>query len=386
MGFILKKCAGDKEYSSLETKTKVGKVSAILGIILNVLLGSAKVVLGALFGFISVIADGLNNLSDCGSCIVSFVGFTMAAKPADKEHPFGHGKTEYIASMIVSFIILAVAVELIKSSVEEIFVPKQNVYSIFTVIILAVSMAVKAAMFAFNLKLSKAVDSVALKATAVDSITDVLATAVVLVGLICAKFTGAFIDGYLGVAVAVIIAVEGINLFRDTMKKLLGQTADAETIAKIKKALLEYEGVLGVHDLTVHYYGENSVYATAHIEIDADLSALEGHEITDRIEEDFSEKYKISLVTHIDPVTLSDPETNELKEKIKDIVKKIDESLSVHDFRLIKRQPKSKVVFEVSVPYEEKRSLSEIKDEILKELTLSDLPFLYSVTVEHIIE
>ncbi len=384
-GFILKKCAKGRALTSLEVKTEVGKVSSLIGIILNALLGCAKVALGVIFGLISVIADGLNNLSDCGACIVSFVGFKLAAKPADREHPFGHGKTEYIASMIVSILILVVAAELIKSSAEEIFEPQPSVFSVITVIILAVSMLVKTAMFVFNLRLAKAVDSVALKATAADSITDALATCVVLAGIICLRFTGAFIDGYLGLAVAVLIAVEGIKLFRDTMSKLLGQTADTKTVQTIKERLLSYDGVLGVHDLTVHFYGENNIYATAHIEVDANVSALVSHEITDKIERDFAQEYKISLVTHLDPVVLDDPETLDAKAAAEKVVRAINPDFTLHDFRLVRHAPLDRVIFDVSVPFGD-YDLAEIKDKILKELTSLDLPYSYIVTVEHCID
>lgn len=384
-GFILKKCAKGRAFTSLEVKTEVGKVSSLIGIILNALLGCAKVALGVIFGLISVIADGLNNLSDCGACIVSFVGFKLAAKPADREHPFGHGKTEYIASMIVSILILVVAAELIKSSAEEIFEPQPSVFSVITVIILAVSMLVKTAMFVFNLRLAKAVDSVALKATAADSITDALATCVVLAGIICLRFTGAFIDGYLGLAVAVLIAVEGIKLFRDTMSKLLGQTADTKTVQTIKERLLSYDGVLGVHDLTVHFYGENNIYATAHIEVDANVSALVSHEITDKMERDFAQEYKISLVTHLDPVVLDDPETLDAKAAAEKVVRAINPDFTLHDFRLVRHAPLDRVIFDVSVPFGD-YDLAEIKDKILKELTSLDLPYSYIVTVEHCID
>lgn len=383
-GFILKRCSRGGASPSV-IRTRAGKISSVLGIITNIILGAVKAVIGTLFGLVSVVADGVNNISDCGSCIVSLIGFGYAAKPADREHPFGHGKTEYIASMIVSLLVLVVAIELIQDSIGEVIKPSESTYSFIAVIALAVSVIVKAFMFVFNLRLSAAVDSMTLKATAFDSITDVMATSVVLIGVTVAHFTGIKVDGYLGIAVAAVIAVEGVKILRDTMKKLLGQTADAKTVAQIKDRISKYDGVLGVHDLTVHFYGEDNVYVTAHIEVDASHSALSSHEIIDAIERDFAEKDHISLVAHMDPVVLNDSESDAMRTKVAEILATVDEKFGIHDFRLVRSRPKPKIIFEVSVPFEDPRPLPQIRDMILKRLSSEELPYLFTVTVEHCI-
>ena len=260
--FLIKE--GEKP-TSPAARERVGKFSGALGIALNTLLAAGKIAVGALFGMISVLADGMNNLTDCGSNVVSVIGFKMSGKPADKEHPFGHQRAETISALVIALIVLVVAVELAAQSVEKIISPTESEFSYWLVAVLAVSVAVKLFMFFLNRSLAKAVDSEALKATAADSISDAIATAAVLLSLLISQWTEFNLDGYMGAAVAVFIAFTGGSILKETVSRLLGKAPDADVVKKIEQKILSFEGVRGLHDLTVHSYGQNKLYATAHV-------------------------------------------------------------------------------------------------------------------------
>lgn len=380
----LNKRLGENDVSP-EVRAKVGKTASISGIVLNALLGVGKLITGWIFGLISVMGDGLNNLSDCGTCAVSLVGFKLASKPADREHPFGHRRVEYIASLIVALIVLIFAFELAKESVVKIIWPRGSEFSFAAIIVLAVSVAVKTFMFIVNLRLSKKVNSIALKAAAIDSITDVSATIVVLIGLIVGKAGGFQPDGYLGAAVAIVIAVGGIKILRDTMSKLMGQAVSHEQIQAIKDKIASYEGVCGLHDLTVHSYGEGVYYASVHVEVDASLPAIQSHELIDKIERDFASEGKISLVVHMDPIPIKDDREIEWKRKTEELVKELDPSFSVHDLRFADENGQN-LVFEVAVPFETKRPLAEIKEILTQRIRAINEDLNPIITVEYQIE
>ncbi len=359
-----------------------GKMASLVGIILNVLLAAGKITVGVLFGAIAVLADGLNNLTDCGSNVVALISFKVAGKPADKEHPYGHARIEYIAAMAVAFIVLVLAFELGTEAVSKIITPEQSEFSLLLVIVMGVSVLVKLWMFFFNRKLGKLYRSEVLRATATDSITDVIATSAVLAAVIISKYTGVNLDGYMGVAVAVIIAVAGIGMLRDTMSELLGKAPDAVLVTEIKQRIMRYDGVKGMHDLTVHNYGPNRYYASVHVEVDAEVPVLESHDLTDRIERDFAENTDVVLVVHMDPIVLDDPELNKFRREVENIVTAIDGSFTVHDFRMVRGVTHTNLIFDVAVPFETKLTSKEIRDAIDKQVKQMDTNLFTVITVE----
>ena len=346
--------------ASPAVRGRVGRFSGGLGIVLNTLLAAAKIAVGALSGMISVLADGLNNLTDCGSNVVSVIGFRMSEKPADKEHPFGHQRAESVAAMIIAFIVLVVAAELAVQSVEKIITPAESEYSVWLVIVLGVSVAVKLGMFFLNRYFARAVQSEALKATAADSISDAVATAAVLAAALVSHFTDVQLDGYMGIAVAVFIAFTGFSILKDTVSRLLGKAPDRETVQEIEKRVLAFDGVRGLHDLTVHNYGQNKLYATVHVEVDSRMPIMDAHDLADRIEKDFARNTGIELTVHIDPLVYDDPKINQWREEVCAIAAELGENLRVHDFRAVGGKAHTNLVFDVAVPFECKLSDAEI--------------------------
>lgn len=363
-------------------RARCGRNAGIFGIVLNTLLAAGKIIVGSISGAISVTADGLNNLTDCGSNVVSVIGFKMSEKPADKEHPFGHRRAESVASLLIAVIILVVAAELIMQSAEKIFSPSETDISLLVLIVLGVSVAVKLFMFLFNRSLGKAISSETLKATAADSISDVIATTAVLISAIISRFTKLELDGYLGVVVALFIAVTGIGILKDTISNLLGKAPDPEIVRDIEKRVLSFENVRGLHDLTVHDYGQNKLYATVHVEVDAQMSITSAHDLADRIEKDFAQHTAIALTVHIDPLVYDDPELNRLRDEIYRIVGEIDPSLKMHDFRMVGGDTHKNLVFDVAVPFDCKISDADILQRIKDGVALLDGHYDTVATIE----
>ena len=359
-----------------------GKMASIVCIVLNMVLSAGKITLGLLSGAISVTADGFNNLTDCGSNVVSLISFKVAGKPADKEHPFGHQRIEYISAMIVAFIVLMLAVELASESFNKIFNPEPSEMSYLMLGVLAFSVLVKVWMFFFNRKLGKTVDSEVLKATATDSLTDAISTTAVTVAVIISHFVNFNLDGYMGLAVAVVIAWAGIDILKDTMSKLLGQAPDKTLIEGIRSRIMAYEGVLGIHDLAVHNYGPHKYYASVHVEVDAKVPTMESHDLMCRIERDFAENTDIVLIIHSDPVVTDDPEINLLKQKVTEMVTSIDERFRIHDFRAVKGVTHTNLIFDVAIPFDTKLSAEEIKTRISQLVSAYDPTLFVVATVE----
>lgn len=355
------------------TRDSVCKMSGIVCIILNILLAAAKIVAGALFGLVSVLADGMNNLSDCGSNIVSVVGVTLASKPADKGHPYGHRRAEYVAAMVVAFIVLVVAVELCIESVTKIVDTfKGNSaeipFEIVTIVILSVSVLVKLWMFFFNRKLGRRYGSDLLKATSIDSISDVGATSAVLVSVIISHYAGFNIDGFMGVAVAVVIAVAGIKILRETYNNLIGAAPDEKLVESVVARIKQFSGVLGVHDLNIHNYGPDKYYASVHVEVDSSVSVLESHDMIDQIERDFAENTNITLVIHLDPIVIGDAKLDEYKAEVEKIVVAMDEHFTIHDFRMVKGPTHTNLIFDLAVHYDTKFTAQQITEYIQREI------------------
>lgn len=359
-----------------------GKVTSIVGIFANIFLAVGKIVVGLIFGFISVMADGLNNLSDCGSSVVSFISFKMSSKPADKEHPYGHERIEYIASMIVSFAILIIAFELAKESISKIINPQIAEFSIVVLIALIVSIVIKCAMFLYYRAVAKKIDSDLLKASAIDSLSDCISTGVVLVSIIVGKLVKINIDGYAGVVVALFIAVAGFKILKEVVSKLIGQAPDKELFESIKLRILKHKEVLGIHDLNVYCYGPNKYFASVHIELDAKTESLTAHEFIDDIEREFLTETNIVLTGHHDPIVIDDEEVNLMREKVAEIVLNINDKFSMHDFRMVKGPTKTNVIFEIAIPFDSKISESEIVETLKKEIAKIDKKYKPVIMVE----
>lgn len=364
----------NKNTTDSTVRENVGKMSGIVCIVLNLLLAAAKIVVGALFSVLSVLADGLNNLTDCGSNVVSLISIKLAGKPADSDHPFGHRRMEYIAGMIVAFIVLMLAFELATESISKIVAwakgeASATDFGLWTILALSISILVKFWMFVFNRKLGKRYSSELLKATATDSISDVCSTSAVLVALVISHFTGVNLDGVMGMVVSVVIAIAGVKIFKTTVNELLGEAPSPEMIKEIVSRIKSFDGVLGIHDLNVHNYGPNKFYASVHVETDSAVDVLESHDLMDRIERDFAQNTDITLVTHLDPIVVGDPVLDSYKQEILHIVKTLDEHFDIHDFRMVKGTTHTNLIFDVAVHFDTTLSSKQIVDFIQTEIS-----------------
>lgn len=356
-----------KNVSNQKVRMKYGILSGCVGIVLNVVLCLMKFFVGSLTGSIAITADAVNNLSDAGSSAVTVFGFKMAGKPADKDHPFGHGRIEYITAMIVSFIILFMGAELAIQSVKKIRTPEDVRFSAVGAIIIAVSILGKLWLAFFNKKLGKRIDSPAMTAVVADSLSDIAATSVTLIALILSNFFPSLhIDGWLGILVACFVLKAGLDIFRDTLSSLIGTPPSKELVDEIKNKILAYDHVSGIHDLIVHNYGPEHYFATVHVEIPADIDVMVGHDIIDNIENDIKKEIGIDLTIHYDPIVVNDERVNELKEMTDNIVKNINPELSIHDFRVVDGPMHTNLIFDVVIPY----GFKEVPNEIIKEISL----------------
>ncbi len=345
-----------------------GKFSSILGIICNVLLCTSKILVGLIFNSVSITADGINNLSDAGSSVITLIGFKLASKPADKDHPFGHARIEYIAGLIVSFIILLLGVELIKTSFAKIISPEPLDFSIIMVVVLILSILVKLFMYFANINLSKRITSATIKATAKDSLNDVIATSAVLASVIISKLTNLQLDGYIGMLVAVFIIFSGIEILKEILNPLLGEPPSKDLVNTVVKKIMSYDGVINIHDLVIHNYGANKYFATVHVEVSYKEDILESHDMIDNIERDFLSDMGINLVVHLDPVVTDDEETNNIKKEVLAIIKNLGNDYSMHDFRIVKGSTHTNIIFDVVAPTECKIQSKELIYNISKEI------------------
>ena len=332
-------------------REKCGRAAGLVGILTNLLLFAAKIVIGTLFGSVSVTADAVNNLTDSGSSIVTMIGFKLAGKPADEKHPFGHARIEYLSGVIVSFIVLFLGLELGMSSIEKILHPEEVLLTPVALFVLILSALVKLWQRVFYRTVGKRIHSEALVATSKDSRNDVISTLVVLVGAAISMFTGVNLDGWLGAAVALFILFSGVQLILDTADPLLGQAPEKELVERIHSKILSYDGVIGVHDLAVHNYGVDRCFASVHCEVDAACDMMVCHDMIDNIERDFKTELGISLVIHLDPVDVNDPRTNALKAEVLVLCAELYPEASVHDFRVVWGVTHSNLVFDVAVPF-----------------------------------
>lgn len=368
--------------SDSAVREKYGVLGGFVGIVMNIILAIAKLIIGTFSGSISITADAVNNFSDAGSSIITLIGFKMASKPADPSHPYGHGRIEYISGLIVAFIVLIFGIELMKSSVERIINPVEITYSIWAIIVLILSIAGKIWLGLFNRKLGKAINSTAMTAVFTDCISDSGATAVTIVSMLLAHFAKINVDGILGAIVAVIIIIAGINIIRDTLDPLLGQAPDKELVDNIEKTVLSYDKVVGLHDLIIHNYGSTKIFGSVHVEVPANENVLVVHEIMDNIELEIKSKYGVEIVAHTDPIETDNELVNKNKEELLKVINSIDNRLTVHDFRLVSGPTHTNLIFDVVLPYEIKMSEEEIKSIICKKVKENKPEFNCVITVD----
>ncbi|MBQ7957376.1 MAG: cation transporter [Clostridia bacterium] len=337
----------------------------MVGIVLNIILASAKLIIGTFSGSISITADAVNNISDAGSSIITLIGFKMSNKPADTTHPFGHGRIEYISGLIVGFIVLLFGFDFIKTSVEKIINPTEITYSIWVIVVLILSIAGKLWLGLFNRKLGKSINSAAMTAVFTDCISDSGATVVTIISMLLSHYAGLNVDGYLGIIVAVIIIIAGINIVKDTINPLLGQSPEKELVNGIEKLIMSYDKVVGIHDLIIHNYGSAKTFGSVHVEVPANENVLVVHEIMDDIEVAIKKEFGIEIVAHTDPIETDNKIVTENRTELIEIINGIDSSLSIHDFRLVSGPNHTNLIFDVVLPYESEMTENQLT-EIIK--------------------
>lgn len=381
--FIIKKFIKDYEnVNEQRVRESYGITASITGIILNTLLSIGKILTGIIFNSISVTADGVNNLSDGASSVITLIGFKISSKPADKDHPFGHARMEYLTGLILGIAVILVGVELIKSSFDKIMNPTKTIFSIEMIVVLIVSVLIKLWISLFYKKLGDKISSATLKASSTDSRNDVISTIVVILSLLVSNATGYEVDGYVGILVALFILYSGYDILRDILNPLLGEMPDREFIESIENKILSYDGIVNIHDLVVHNYGPNRYFASVHAEVDAKEDIMKSHDLIDNIERDFAREFDISLVIHLDPVITDDEEINELRSMTDKIVKSIDERLTMHDFRVVKGETHTNLIFDVVVPVDYDIKSSKLVSMIEKEIRNKDETYFAVITID----
>lgn len=363
-------------------RQRYGVVSGVVGILCNALLCTAKIAAGLLTGAVSIVADGINNLSDGGSCVVSLLGFKMAGKPADDKHPFGHGRIEYVAGLIVSFIIVLMGVELAKTSLDKIFHPEEISFSWITPAVLGISILVKLWMCFFNRKMGDKIDSAVLRATAMDSLSDVAATSAVLAGFVIGYWARVNLDGYLGVLVALFILYTGVSTAKGTLDLLLGEAPDPEFVKQIQQEVLSYPEIIGVHDLIVHNYGPGHSVVSLHAEVPCDVDILKIHDTIDNAERDLKKKFDCEVVIHMDPIITDDKETNEIHQKLSSIVRLLDSRVTIHDFRMVKGPTHTNLIFDIVVPHQFRLTDDQVVESLRQAVKALDARYEIVVNVD----
>lgn len=383
MNFLVRRFIKNyQDTKDANVRTSVGKLSGIVGIFSNLFLFVIKFVIGTIVHSVSIQADGVNNLTDAGSNIISILSFHLANKPADKDHPFGHERTETIASLFVGILILVLGFETAKESISKVIHPGSIDFRIASVIILLISIIVKFWMYAYNKKLSKTYDSSLLEATALDSISDVCGTTAVLVSTLLSPVLHFNLDGYMGIVVSGIILYGAYGLLRDMINSLIGEAPDPELVHNIVDMIMAHPAILCVHDMMLHNYGPNKIFASAHVEVDSSKDIFETHDHIDNIEREVKKNMNIDLVLHMDPVKVNDPETELYRAKVVEAIHQIDPKWRFHDFRIVSGPTHVNLVFDLVIPFEEKYAQEEIEEMLLKHIE-SDKKIYLVLTIDH---
>lgn len=376
-----------KDYENVEkvsVRTAYGVLSSMVGIFCNVFLFIVKFIIGIVLHSVSVTADAFNNLSDAGSSVISFIGVKMASKPADEDHPFGHGRVEYIAALVVAFLVLEVGFTFLKDSLAKIRTPEILNFQLISIIILLLSIGVKMWLGVFNRKLGRKIDSKVMMAVFTDSMGDVVTTGATILSVVFFAFTGINIDGFVGVGVALVVMWAGFGIAKDTLEPLIGEAVDPDLYTKIKRFVEKYDGIEGTHDLIVHNYGPNRSMASIHAEVPNNVNIEVSHEIIDRIERDAVDQLGIFLVVHMDPIETENEEVMKIRAQVDGALKGLDENCTIHDFRVVEGKEQINLIFDMVVPVtyeiEQRKALQEKLSARLRE---TDYRYRCVITIEH---
>ena len=375
-----------KDYQNTEdseVRERYGSVFSLFSIFCNILMVVMKLIISYISNSLSIRADALNNLSDVGSNLATLIGFRLSNKSPDADHPYGHGRMEYVSGLIVSFLILLVAFQAVKEALIKILYPQDLNFTYSTLAVLIISIAIKLLMAYVNGKAARTIDSETLKAASQDSLNDSLMTLAALVSVIFFRFSGVNIDVYVGFVVSLFVLKAGIGIFREVLDTILGKTPDPKLIKQIEEDIMKHYNVLGIHDLILHDYGPSHRFMSLHAEVDASIPIMETHDMIDNIEKDIQEKYRILTSIHMDPIDTSDELTKILKEKVRDKVREINETYNIHDFRLVKGNTHSNLIFDVLIPAEDRISSEVLKEKISEKVMEIDPSFRTVITIDH---
>ena len=375
-----------KDYGNTKNpavREKYGYLSSITGIILNIILAFAKYIIGTVTHSIAITADAINNFSDSVSCVVTLISFKIANTKPDKEHPFGHGRIEYVAALIVGFIVELMGYELIKSSIDKIKNPEAVVFSVPAAIVLLISIGGKLWLALFNRYLGKQIESTAISAVFTDCIGDITATTVTLIALILSLFTDLPIDGYMGIVVSLFILYAGFGILKESIGIILGKPPTKELVDELVSFIMSHDEILGIHDLVIHSYGETRIFASVHTEIAADGDMLKAHDTIDTIEKNVKEKFGIELVIHMDPIVTNDTKIEKHYQIAHKAIKELDDTLDMHDFRVVEGPTHINLIFDVVIPHRYKLTEDELKAEITKRIQAANSAYCLVITVDN---
>ena len=381
---ILKIFVENKDLSELKKRERYGIVSGIVGILCNIILSVSKFFIGVISNSVSIMADGINNLSDASSNIVTILGTKLANKPVDAEHPFGHGRMEYISALVVAFLIFLMGFELGKSSIEKIINPQEVTFSIVSLVVLILSIVVKLWLAGFNDKIFKKTNNVNAKAVKQDSLNDCLATFAAIIALLISSFTDfIYADGIIGLIVAFVVVLAGIDIIKDIVGNLLGKAPDPELVKSIEELMLKEKWIYGVHDLIIHDYGPGRIIASAHAEVPCDADILEVHEVIDRVEKEINSKLNIVICIHMDPIAVNDENINRYKKIISEVIEEYDKDFKFHDFRIVEGKKQTNVIFDLVIPYKYEKTNDVILKELRAKVKEKKKEINLVITIEH---
>ena len=376
--FLIKVFVKDKNVKDPKVRTKYGTLSSLTGIVVNFILSITKVVIGIISNSMSIISDGLNNITDAGSSVITMIGFKMSQKKVDDDHPWGHGRMEYIAAFIVDMLIVLVGIELFKSSIDKIINPVMPDISTITITILVIAIIAKLWLFFFYNKIAKTINSEAIKGNAYDSISDVISTFVVLLSAIVAKFANVSIDGYVSILVSIFILYTGFKALKETVDILLGSKPDPELVKGIEEFTKKYDMIVGIHDMMIHDYGPGRKIVSFHAEVPANSDICMAHDIIDQMEQDIYDEFNCITTIHMDPIEVDDEEINKMREITEKIVKEINENYSIHDFRMTNGGGRINLIFDLVIPRGEKVDSDKLKAQVQQKIH-SENPKYYAV-------
>lgn len=372
-----------EDVEKVSVRTAYGVLASVTGIFCNLFLFGLKWCIGFFLHSISIMADAFNNLSDAGSSIISLVGVKIAERPADEEHPFGHGRVEYIAALVVAFLVLEVGFTFFKDAISKIRHPQEMRFQLFSVVVLILSVAVKLWMSYFNKKLGKRIDSKVMMAVSADAIGDVITTSATIFSVVFLKLTGYNIDGFIGLGVSLVVMWAGVGIAKDTLEPLIGQAVDPKVYLQITNFVEKYDGVVGSHDLIVHNYGPAKSMASIHAEVPNNVDIEESHAVIDRIEREAMEKMGLFLVIHMDPVETEDKKVLAIKKDAEEIIKEMDKRVSIHDFRVVGGRDHKNLIFDMVIPYEyDKEKQNDLREEFARRLREKNDRYHVVITME----